>query len=122
MQEAALVQQVLYPYLCALTYLHSRGIIHRDIKPENTVFTRECVLKITGKEQRCVGACTPPALPPAEPARSPSGHRLWAGHQHEGGEVRHSPRHAGLHGSRGVWGDVWACSWPPSECVFFFCS
>lgn len=49
MPEAALVQQVLYPYLCALMYLHSTGIIHRDIKPENTVFTREHVLKITGK-------------------------------------------------------------------------
>lgn len=49
MPEAALVQQVLYPYLCSLLYLHSRGIIHRDIKPENTVFTREMVLKITGK-------------------------------------------------------------------------
>eukprot|EP00955_Chlamydomonas_euryale_P058263 357008-Chlamydomonas_euryale.AAC.5 len=47
MTEAALVKQVLHPYLCALMYLHSRGIVHRDIKPENTVFTRDLVMKIT---------------------------------------------------------------------------
>lgn len=47
LQEAMLVQQVLYPYLCALMYLHGRGIVHRDIKPENTVITRNHVLKIT---------------------------------------------------------------------------
>ncbi|GFR49704.1 hypothetical protein Agub_g11855 [Astrephomene gubernaculifera] len=45
--EREVVQQVLYPYLTALAYLHARGIIHRDIKPENTVFTRERVMKVT---------------------------------------------------------------------------
>lgn len=47
MSEAEVVQQVLHPYLSALTYLHARGIIHRDIKPENTVFSKERVLKVT---------------------------------------------------------------------------
>lgn len=43
MTEQEVVQQVLYPYLSALLYLHRRGIIHRDIKPENTVFSKEKV-------------------------------------------------------------------------------
>ncbi len=43
-----LLLQVLAPYLEALQYLGSRGIIHRDIKPENTVFTREGQLKVAG--------------------------------------------------------------------------
>jgi len=47
MAEGEVVQQVMYPYLCALAYLHSRGIIHRDIKPENTVYTKEHVMKVT---------------------------------------------------------------------------
>ena len=49
MSENSVVQQVVYPYLSALMYMHRRGIIHRDIKPENTVFTRENVLKVTGE-------------------------------------------------------------------------
>lgn len=43
LSEAEVVTSVLHPYLCALVYLHRRGIIHRDIKPENTVFTKERV-------------------------------------------------------------------------------
>lgn len=45
--EDEVVSNVLYPYMCALMYIHGRGIIHRDIKPENTVFTKEGVMKIT---------------------------------------------------------------------------
>lgn len=44
--------QVMYPYLCALSYLHARGVLHRDIKPENTVFTRERIMKVTGEPMR----------------------------------------------------------------------
>ncbi|MEW5301362.1 MAG: hypothetical protein WDW36_004225 [Sanguina aurantia] len=45
--ERQVVQRVMYPFLCALVYLHRKSIIHRDIKPENTVFTKEMVMKIT---------------------------------------------------------------------------
>ncbi|MEW5318341.1 MAG: hypothetical protein WDW38_009569 [Sanguina aurantia] len=45
--ERQVVQQVMYPYLCALIYLHRHSIVHRDIKPENTVFTKGMVMKIT---------------------------------------------------------------------------
>ncbi|KXZ52598.1 hypothetical protein GPECTOR_9g643 [Gonium pectorale] len=31
---------VLRPFLEAVSYLHSRGVIHRDIKPENVLFTQ----------------------------------------------------------------------------------
>jgi aurora kinase len=29
LSEGAVVQQVMYPYLSALAYMHQRGIIHR---------------------------------------------------------------------------------------------
>lgn len=45
--ESEVALLVIKPYLEALSYLHSNGIIHRDIKPENTVFTNDKVLKIT---------------------------------------------------------------------------
>ena len=32
--------------LCAINYLHSKGIIHRDIKPENITFTSEKNIKL----------------------------------------------------------------------------
>lgn len=61
--ESEVVRCVLYPYLCALAYLHDRGIIHRDIKPENTVFTRDKV-KLGVREKRlhwmrCGCSCRP---------------------------------------------------------------
>jgi aurora kinase len=37
---------VLHPFLCALHFLHRRGIMHRDIKPENVLFTEQRVLKL----------------------------------------------------------------------------
>ncbi|MEW5303989.1 MAG: hypothetical protein WDW36_006632 [Sanguina aurantia] len=46
MTEAEAVRQVIYPFLTALDYLHSRHIIHRDIKPENLLFTATGVLKV----------------------------------------------------------------------------
>ena len=45
--ESEVALLVIKPYLSALAYLHSIGIIHRDIKPENTVFTTNNVLKVT---------------------------------------------------------------------------
>ena len=45
---------VLAPFLLAMHYLHTRGIMHRDIKPENvtfeTVHARVC-------EYVCANAC-----------------------------------------------------------------
>ena len=51
LSETSVVQQVIYPYLSALMYMHRRGIVHRDIKPENTVFTKDFVLKVTGEDR-----------------------------------------------------------------------
>lgn len=45
--ESEVALLVIKPYLDALAYLHSNGIIHRDIKPENTVFTADKRLKVT---------------------------------------------------------------------------
>ncbi|KAG2439374.1 hypothetical protein HXX76_004731 [Chlamydomonas incerta] len=46
LDEAETVRSVVYPFLSALDYLHSRCIIHRDIKPENLLFTATGVLKV----------------------------------------------------------------------------
>ncbi|KAG2453438.1 hypothetical protein HYH02_001661 [Chlamydomonas schloesseri] len=46
LDEAETVRTVVYPFLSALDYLHSRCIIHRDIKPENLLFTATGVLKV----------------------------------------------------------------------------
>ncbi|MEW5308859.1 MAG: hypothetical protein WDW38_000786 [Sanguina aurantia] len=44
--ERQAVEMVLQPFLLALHYLHTRGIMHRDIKPENVLFTEHRVLKL----------------------------------------------------------------------------
>eukprot|EP00191_Tetraselmis_sp_GSL018_P009462 CAMPEP_0177601282 /NCGR_PEP_ID=MMETSP0419_2-20121207/14156_1 /TAXON_ID=582737 /ORGANISM="Tetraselmis sp., Strain GSL018" /LENGTH=585 /DNA_ID=CAMNT_0019094497 /DNA_START=318 /DNA_END=2076 /DNA_ORIENTATION=- len=44
--EKGAVSMVLQPFLAALHYLHSRGIIHRDIKPENLLFAQCKLLKV----------------------------------------------------------------------------
>eukprot|EP00798_Chlamydomonas_sp_ICE-L_P005562 gene5562-4199_t len=44
--ERQAVEMVLHPFLLALHYLHTRGIMHRDIKPENVLFTEHRVLKL----------------------------------------------------------------------------
>lgn len=33
--EQYVVTRIMRPFLQALLYLHSKGIVHRDIKPEN---------------------------------------------------------------------------------------
>ena len=64
MKEEHLVQNILYPFLSSLQYLHSKarhlglgtfilcisfqGIIHRDIKPENIFVTQDHSIKIAG--------------------------------------------------------------------------
>lgn len=49
MTESETVQQVLFPFLQALVYLHDLKIMHRDIKPENLLFTHAGVLKVAGE-------------------------------------------------------------------------
>lgn len=44
--ERQAVGLVLQPFLTALHYLHSNGIVHRDIKPENILFTENKTLKV----------------------------------------------------------------------------
>ncbi|KAJ9531854.1 hypothetical protein QJQ45_022034 [Haematococcus lacustris] len=44
--ERQAVEMVLHPFLLALHYLHTHGIMHRDIKPENVLFTEHRVLKL----------------------------------------------------------------------------
>lgn len=45
-KERQAVREILVPFLKALHYLHSQGIIHRDIKPENILLTSNRVIKI----------------------------------------------------------------------------
>eukprot|EP00798_Chlamydomonas_sp_ICE-L_P019410 gene19410-26068_t len=44
--ERQAVNIVLQPFLQALQYLHTQGIVHRDIKPENVLFAEEKRLKV----------------------------------------------------------------------------
>ncbi|KAG1670024.1 hypothetical protein FOA52_011180 [Chlamydomonas sp. UWO 241] len=46
LSERQAVEMVLHPFLLAMQYLHTRGIMHRDIKPENVLFTEHRVLKL----------------------------------------------------------------------------
>jgi len=46
LSERQAVEMVLAPFLLAMHYLHTRGIMHRDIKPENVLFTENRVLKL----------------------------------------------------------------------------
>lgn len=40
-QERACVSRIMFPILCAVSFLHGIGLIHRDIKPENILLTRD---------------------------------------------------------------------------------
>ncbi|EFJ49328.1 hypothetical protein VOLCADRAFT_32796, partial [Volvox carteri f. nagariensis] len=44
--ERQAVNLVLQPFLTALHYLHTLGIVHRDIKPENVLFAEGKILKL----------------------------------------------------------------------------
>ncbi|KAF6259284.1 kinase-like domain-containing protein [Scenedesmus sp. NREL 46B-D3] len=44
--EQQAVDLVLRPFLSALAYMHSKGVVHRDIKPENVLLTGDGTLKI----------------------------------------------------------------------------
>ncbi|GFR50571.1 hypothetical protein Agub_g12845, partial [Astrephomene gubernaculifera] len=44
--ERQAVNMVLQPFLTALHYLHTQGIVHRDIKPENVLFAEGKILKL----------------------------------------------------------------------------
>lgn len=120
LSEAEVVQSVLYPYLCALMYLHRRGIIHRDIKPENTVFSRERVSEPQGT-LRCqvqqlmphmqgnrlllcnacpvLGRCVLDSMKSALTClcAGDEGDRLWFGCGHPFRAACHTSRHSGLH-------------------------
>ncbi|EFN57657.1 hypothetical protein CHLNCDRAFT_11382, partial [Chlorella variabilis] len=46
MPEAHVVKNVLIPFLSALTYMHTQGVLHRDIKPENIMLSGEGEVKV----------------------------------------------------------------------------
>jgi serine/threonine protein kinase len=46
MLEAHVVKNVMQPFLSALSYLHSLGILHRDIKPENVLLAADGEIKL----------------------------------------------------------------------------
>lgn len=46
MLEAHVVKHVMQPFLAAMTYLHSLGILHRDIKPENVLLGPDGEIKL----------------------------------------------------------------------------
>lgn len=54
MLEEHVAVDIALPFIHALQYLHSLGIIHRDIKPENIFITKEGVIKVrTLQSQFC---------------------------------------------------------------------
>ena len=44
--ERRTAQDVILPFLDALTHIHKRGIIHRDIKPENILVGSGAIIKL----------------------------------------------------------------------------
>ncbi|KAI3438488.1 hypothetical protein D9Q98_000916 [Chlorella vulgaris] len=46
MPEPHVVKSVLIPFLSALTYMHTQGVLHRDIKPENIMLSGEGEIKV----------------------------------------------------------------------------
>jgi len=47
MTEYRVKNNIVEPIVCALQYLHQKGIIHRDVKPENIIVT------LSGKTKLC---------------------------------------------------------------------
>lgn len=45
--ESAAINIIIYPFLNALQYLHSNGLIHRDIKPENILLDSALNIKLS---------------------------------------------------------------------------
>lgn len=44
--EKEIVNLVLRPIICVLSYMHDQGIVHRDLKPENIMITTDGNLKL----------------------------------------------------------------------------